>query len=352
MKKKTIAFFIPDFSVGGIEKAFITYANALVKDYQVSFIVIHGSGVLRGELSERVQVHDLNVSRLRFSLRALTRLLCREELDYVVSGTEVTNTYLVLANMLSGGKSKVITSQHNFKDMEIRPYVYGFILPWILRHSYHTFGVSKGIVKMIGEMGVKKENITLLYNPIVVDGIRQKAACALPALPADYIVFVGRLYPIKNLPLLIHAFHLFVGKYPDYSLIIVGDGADRERLEGIVNDLNLNDKVLFVGETGNPYPYMDHAKVVALSSIVESLSIVTLEAIALGVTVVSTPSKGPEEVLQHPRYGYVTDSVESAGKFSEALCMAVEHPIDPALLKEYANTYSIDRAINIFKSML
>lgn len=352
MRKKTIAFFIPDFSVGGIEKAFITYANALVKDYQVAFIVIHDSGVLRGELSERVKVYDLNVARLRFSLRALTRLLHQETFNHVVAGTEITNTYLVLANFLSGGKSKVITSQHNFKDMESRSYVYGFILPWILRHSYHTFGVSKAIVKMIGEMGVKKENVTLLYNPIVIDDINQKAACAIPILPANYIVFVGRLYPIKNLPLLISAFHLFTGKYPDYSLIIVGDGADRERLEGIVNDLNLNEKVVFVGETGNPYPYMAHAKVVALSSIVESFSIVTLEAIALGVTVVSTPSKGPEEIIQHPRYGYVTDSVESAGKFSEALRMAVEHPIDPELLKEYANAYSIDHAIDIFKSML
>lgn len=352
MRDKTIAFFIPDFSVGGIEKTFITYANALAKEYQVSFIVIHDSGVLRGELSEHVKIFNLNISRLRFSLWSLIKLLHKKTFNYVVSGTEITNTYLVLANILSGKKSKIITSQHNFKDVESQPYVYSFILPWVLKHSYHTFGVSKAIVEMILRMGVNKKNVTLLYNPIVIGDINQKATYVVPTLPANYIVFVGRLYPIKNLPLLINAFNLFVKKYPDYSLVIVGDGADRERLEGIVNYLNLNDKVLFMGATNNPYPYMVHAKVVALSSIVESLSIVTLEAIALGVTVVSTPSKGPEEIIQHPRYGYVANSVNGIQDFSEMLCRAVEHPIAPTLLKDYATAYGVGHAIDIFKSML
>ena len=85
----------------------------------------------------------------------------------------------------------------------------------------------------------------------------------------------------------------------DANLIILGDGEERTRLEELVQELGLRDHVKMLGYVENPWAYMSKADVFVLSSKWEGLPTVLVEALALGVRVVSTDCEyGPGELLK------------------------------------------------------
>ncbi len=87
-------------------------------------------------------------------------------------------------------------------------------------------------------------------------------------------------------------------------LLILGEGADREALEGRARELCISDDVSFPGFVSNPYPYMRRAAVFVLSSSWEGLPTVLIEALALGAPIVSTDCPdGPREILADGKYG-------------------------------------------------
>jgi glycosyltransferase involved in cell wall biosynthesis len=81
--------------------------------------------------------------------------------------------------------------------------------------------------------------------------------------------------------------------------MILGEGEERPKLEALVRELRLEEDVALPGFVENPYKYMKRAAVFVLSSRWEGLPTVLVEALALGIPVVSTdcPS-GPREVLE------------------------------------------------------
>ena len=88
------------------------------------------------------------------------------------------------------------------------------------------------------------------------------------------------------------------------KLIILGDGEDKEEVEELIKELDVEEWVSMPGFVENPYSYMKRSDVFVLSSRWEGLPSVLIEAMALGVPVVSTdcPS-GPGEILKDGRYG-------------------------------------------------
>ncbi len=101
-------------------------------------------------------------------------------------------------------------------------------------------------------------------------------------------VTAGRLSPEKNFPRLIRAFDAVHKRYPDTRLVILGDGPLRESLEELVAKLGLAGVVLLPGHLSNPYSVMAQSDCFAMSSDYEGQPMVLLEALILGVPVVTT----------------------------------------------------------------
>ena len=161
--RRKVAFFTKDFSIGGIEKVFLEYANALAeRDFDIYFIVLLDTGSLSDKLSKKVTKVVLHVDWLRQSFFRMAPAIKQHQIDYVISGAERENTVAVISNYLTGGRAKVITSQHNYMDIEASSILHNHILPWILRHSHHTFAVSYGIRDMLLEMGITENKIDVL----------------------------------------------------------------------------------------------------------------------------------------------------------------------------------------------
>jgi glycosyltransferase involved in cell wall biosynthesis len=112
---------------------------------------------------------------------------------------------------------------------------------------------------------------------------------------APMILAVGRLSEEKAFDELIRA----VAPLSNAKLMIVGEGHDRPRLEALIQELNLNNRVTLAGWRSDVRQLYQAADVLALSSHREGLPNVLLEALALETPVVSTDVNGIPRLIQH-----------------------------------------------------
>lgn len=119
----------------------------------------------------------------------------------------------------------------------------------------------------------------------------------LPTATGKTFVTVGRMSPEKNQGRLIRAFGQIHAEHPSARLVMVGSGPLLESLRILASSLGLSDSVVFTGQLENPYPLMTAADCFVLSSDYEGQPMVLLEAMVLGLPIIST------------RFGSVADAV-------------------------------------------
>lgn len=147
-------------------------------------------------------------------------------------------------------------------------------------------------------------------------GVRRKSSIILnPVEPAFFdeqwneeessLITVGRLYPQKNHALLIRAFSQIHKDMPEISLKICGKGTEEQRLEQLVRELGLEDCVHFLGEINDVKEQLKHSSCFVLSSDYEGLPNALMEAMAVGMPVISTdcPCGGPRMLIKQYENG-------------------------------------------------
>jgi glycosyltransferase involved in cell wall biosynthesis len=154
-----------------------------------------------------------------------------------------------------------------------------------------------------------------------------------PASPT-IIIGIGRLSDQKGFTFLIRAFRDLVRRRPA-KLVIIGEGDKRQDLEALIRSLGLDRDVALLGRQANPYKYLARASVFVLSSMGEALPTVLLEAMALGVPIVSTRCPcGPEELLENGKYGVLVPVADETA-LAEGILKVLE---GSALRRGFAET--------------
>ncbi|MBK1810278.1 glycosyltransferase family 4 protein [Clostridium sp. YIM B02505] len=115
--------------------------------------------------------------------------------------------------------------------------------------------------------------------------------------------FLGRLIAVKGADLLIKSFSVVAKTNENAQLLIVGDGDEREQLEELTKQLNLEDRVIFAGYQKNVYDYMNIFDCFVLPSVREGLPIAVLEAMAMKKLVISTPVAGLAKLIKNGENG-------------------------------------------------
>ena len=129
-------------------------------------------------------------------------------------------------------------------------------------------------------------------------------------------------------------------------LMILGDGPLRSELQGLIIELGLQEVVSLLGYVENPLKYFVHADVFVLSSHVEGLPNVLVEAMMCGCTPVSTDCPtGPREVLQGGKYGYLVP-VRDPVALAAGIEMALDNPIPKNLLADAVRPFEEGVVLN------
>ena len=124
-----------------------------------------------------------------------------------------------------------------------------------------------------------------------------------------FIIGIGRLTKQKNFAFLILAFEKILKKYPDYILLILGDGEQKMKLVELINRLKMQDKVFLLGFQNNVYKYLFKADCFILSSLWEDPGFVLLEAGLSNTCVISSNCmNGPQEILSNGKNGFLFEN--------------------------------------------
>jgi glycosyltransferase involved in cell wall biosynthesis len=363
-----IALFVSSLNGGGVERVMLNLAKGLVdKKLEVDLVVAKAEGAYLNQIPTQVRLVDLNASRVLKSIPALVKYLKAEQPKVLLSAMDYANIIAVWAKYLSGVSTKVIVSEHwkpcdtrlssttKKRDLEQK------IMPYLMRYSYpwadDVVSVSQGIAdELVQNIRVPRKNITVIYNPAVSPENLKKASEVLnhpwliPNQP-PIILGVGRLHRTKNFASLIHAFAL-IKKQRQARLLILGEGEERLYLENIVKELELEEYVQMPGFVENPFAYMKSAAVFVLSSALEGLPTVLIEAMSVGTPVVSTDCPyGPAEILENGRYGKLVP-LNNIEALASGIMEVLDNPPDNQKLMERTQAFKLedvtDKYLNLF----
>lgn len=236
-------------------------------------------------------------SGLRQTWRRIIRLraLLREwQPGTVLSFISTSNVMTLLATI--GSKSRVVVSER------IDPSADNTIgASWkVLRRLTYPF--ADGIVVQNADVARWVRRKCLRRATVIPNPLRTLPELALPREPL--IVAVGRLAHQKGFDVLLRAFAQIADRFADWNLAIVGEGAERDALQALCDQLQLNRRVRFVGMVSDVESWMARAGLVVQPSRFEGFPNVLLEAMGMGAPVISSdcPS-GPSEIIDDGRNG-------------------------------------------------
>ena len=175
------------------------------------------------------------------------------------------------------------------------------------------------------------------YRALLGTGARTatQVACIPSAVPSTnarsthgrkVVVAAGRLVPAKGFDRLVPAFAAVSARHPDWSLRIYGTGGERSLLEGLVHRHGLERNVQLMGHAGHLDEELAEASVFVLSSRNEGFPMVLLEAMSVGVPVVSFDCRnGPADLVTDGVDGLLVPQGDVVG-LAEAMCRLIEAP--------------------------
>ena len=222
----------------------------------------------------------------------------------------VPNAEIAIA--FSGHYNDLTFVSENFKDAKKIAWLHGNEISYndIAPGYFALYKKIKNLVCLSEKNDDKSEefnekneiNKALIYNPINLEGrkIDEKLVESLKQRYGDFILMVGRMAKDKDQATLIRALSYLKEKYSlKKNLVLVGDGSERESLEKLVQEKQLEKQVFFAGAHYDVQNYYMAASVYAHSSPAEGLPTVLLEAMYYGLPIASTNSEpGVYEILR------------------------------------------------------
>lgn len=162
----------------------------------------------------------------------------------------------------------------------------------------------------------------IIYNPVDLGENRE---LALRSEKKHRIVSVARLMKQKNQLMLIEAFSQIRKEFPDYTLTIYGEGPFRDVLESRIDELGLHEYVTLPGKVQNVFECIADAELFALTSDFEGMPNALIEAMCLGLPVISTKVSGATDLIQDGENGLLTD-VGNTEQLTEAMRRMLADP--------------------------
>ncbi|MEH6993690.1 glycosyltransferase family 4 protein [Neobacillus drentensis] len=289
LKKKRIIFFIGRLGFGGAERVLVYLANEFSKNsHDIHVILLAKSKESVFHIHPEIKVHNVFTTGNKLT-RSIKRFFAIrnyvKEINPTIVISFLTSVNVNIATAMIGLKIPLILSERNNpytdpknKMLRIwRKLVYRFADGYV----FQTEEVKDFFSSSIRLKG------TIIPNPLHIEEVENWAGNK-----SGTIVAVGRLVEEKNHKLLIDAFSKISEEFPLYKLIIYGEGYLRNELTSYINELGLEEKIKLPGVNSNVLDEIQKANLFVLPSNYEGMPNSLIEAMALGVPVISTECGG------------------------------------------------------------
>ena len=312
MSRKKIFFLIPRLAAGGAEQVFLTLLRHLDrKSYEPGLVTIGKltgeNGQLRESLAPDVRLFELGLSRVRYSVPALVRLVRSEQPDVIISTLGHLNVLLLSIRRFLPPRTKILVRETNTVSEDLKGTSRWWFKP-LIRLSYAKADrvicqASEMKRDLVDNFSVAGEKAVVIHNPVDLERIESLSGASDNPFPSSAkgknILCVGRLSQQKRFDVAINAFSRYLSQNRSAQLWIIGQGPQQKELESLCSSLGISGSVHFVGFKSNPYLWMKNCDLFMLTSQYEGLPNVLLEALACGcpVCAVDCPG-GVREILE------------------------------------------------------
>ncbi len=200
-----------------------------------------------------------------------------------------------------------------------------------------------------------QEKLELIYNPVDLIKVgRLSVDFQVEKKSGFNIVSVGRLTDQKRFDRLLRVVSRLRREKYDIRVQILGDGELRDDLNSLCKELELDDVVEFAGFVNNPYPYIKNADLMLVPSASEGFGLVVVEAMALGIPVVSTKTAGPIEIIDNNTYGLLCEHDD------ESIYQSVKKLMEDERLREHykeqglirSKDFNVKRTVQAFDDLI
>ena len=173
------------------------------------------------------------------------------------------------------------------------------------KKAKHIFWVSESSFEGYKFHDRFKDKSSVLYNVIDKAALIKKMETDTGEYDFD-IAYVGRLTEPKDPIRLMNVFADIIKAMPDVKIAVAGTGDMAEQTKSFAEQLKIIDNVKFLGFMSNPYKLLYSSKLMIMTSKWEGTPMCALEAMALGVPIVSTPTDGLCELVTDGKTGFLS----------------------------------------------
>ena len=316
-----IAHVVDSMEVGGAET--LVSQICCLQRKQGHQPCVYAVGAL-GPLGERMQREGFavqaNVARhLSDAIRNFYCIFNKSHPDVVHLHNPTPTVYAAMAARMAGVPS-IVSTRHSLvapphKLVTELKYAFAAVCcDWIV-------GICDATANNVRDLhSIPARKIVRIYNgAVALNRVEQEQ---WPPKDGFTLVYVGRLAPVKNHPLLLNAFRIALSSMPGLRLWIVGDGTERKTLENLANELGIAPQVTFWGQQLDVAPFFSAADAFIMSSKSEGLPVSLLQAFSLGLPAVVTDVGGMAEVVRLAKAGFAVPAGDPAGMAAAILQLA------------------------------
>lgn len=336
---KKILFYINNLGGGGAEKVLCDIVASLdKKNYDITVMSKYDDGTYVDSIKQLVKYRPLfkkvrpggNLFKKLFNIiytnvrehifkfypKLLYHLYIKQKFDIEIAFLEGYSTKVISGS--NNKNSKKITWVHaDLKQNHWTKECYRSFQEEV--KCYKKFNtivcVSESVAENFKEFYAIKQNVIVKHNPVNKLDILSKANEAIDFDKEQAtltLVTVGRLVYQKGYDRLLKVCKILKDEGFNFNLWIVGEGEQRNLLEKYISENDMEDTVELLGFQSNPYKYIRHADLFVCSSRTEGFSLVVVEAMIIGVPIISTKCAGPNELLDYGEYGMLVGNDEDS----------------------------------------
>ena len=327
--------------IGNLQQRLVEYGRHLDYLYCVTYTPKDRALYKRQKLSDNVEVFpslSRNIVFFTWDAYRIASEICRhDDIDVIttqdpifcgIAGLALKYRYRKPLLVQVHGDS--LDNKYWLRERRVR-YLLNVVGKFVLRRADGIRVVSERVKKRIMDMGIAEERIFKL--PIYIDVKKFSDARGGEEIRRRFshydniVLFVGRLAKEKNIPNLLKAAAIVIKKFPRTLFLIVGDGPEREKLERLAKELQIENNVVFEGliEHDRLPAYYKACDVFVLPSDHEGRAMVLVEAMAAGRAVISTEVSGADDVIQEGKTGFIVP-VGNHKALADKLRYLIENP--------------------------
>lgn len=294
---------------GGAERVISVLANKLINKYDID-ILLQSSKDMAYNIDKKIKIHTLEeepkksvIIRNWQRLKNTKKVIEREKPDIILTFLPIPS-YRVLFLKKKINNIPIIVADRNDPKQEYKSLFDNILMKWLYKRAdgfvFQTKEQQEFFPRSI------RDRSTIIYNPIKDEFTNDNNGKNINK--EKIIISVGRLTSQKNQKILIEAFAKIVRKYPEYKLKIFGKGELEKELKKQINELELQQKVELCGVSDNIKRELQKSEIFVLTSNYEGMPNVLMEAMAVGLPVISTdcPCGGPRELINNRMNGILT----------------------------------------------